>query len=297
MAESTNTSDESSKKKANAGAEKPAENKVSTTQAKNVSPTQETHNMETHAHHLHHAPGKKFWHYFYEFLMLFLAVFCGFLAENQREHMVEHQREKQYMKSMLDDLKLDTAEINRTKSLINNYLNPVFKKSIALLYLEHFSDSTIKEMYDTVPKSTRFLTIAFQNNTITQLKNSGNLRLIRNKEVTDSLVKYWNECDYLINTQLASYEAVRTKSKELIFSLFNLNYFENNSLTNPLRKNISLKLMSEDRVQFITLANYLSNSHTQLNTQLTGSIFHRLNTINRKATDLITLIQRKYHLE
>ena len=35
--------------------------------------------METHAHHLHKAPEKNFWHYFYEFLMLFFAVFCGFL--------------------------------------------------------------------------------------------------------------------------------------------------------------------------------------------------------------------------
>src|SRR5882724_522556 len=51
-----------------------------------------TTNMETHAHHLHHAPGKKIWHYFYEFLMLFLAVFSGFLAENWREHYVEHER-------------------------------------------------------------------------------------------------------------------------------------------------------------------------------------------------------------
>ena len=243
-------------------------------------------------HHHSHSSGKKWTSYLWEFLMLFLAVFCGFLAENLREHIVEHQREKQYMKSMLDDLKQDTVEISRIVSLINNYLNPVLKKSTALLYLETFSDSVIKEMYDTVPKSTRFFTITFQNNTVTQLKNSGNLRLVRNKEVTDSLAKYWNECEYLINTQLASYEATRTKSKELVFSLFNLNYFENNSLINPLRENISLKLMSDDRMQFIKLGNYLSNSHTQL----TGSIFQRLKIINQKATDLITLIQRKYHL-
>jgi len=39
--------------------------------------------METHAHHLHKAPGKKWTHYLFEFFMLFLAVFCGFLAENR----------------------------------------------------------------------------------------------------------------------------------------------------------------------------------------------------------------------
>jgi hypothetical protein len=45
--------------------------------------------METHAHHLHKASGEKIWHYFFEFLMLFLAVFSGFLTENFREHQVE----------------------------------------------------------------------------------------------------------------------------------------------------------------------------------------------------------------
>ncbi len=41
--------------------------------------------------------------------MLFLAVFCGFLAEYQLEHVIEHQREKGYMKNMLEDLKANTA--------------------------------------------------------------------------------------------------------------------------------------------------------------------------------------------
>jgi hypothetical protein len=201
--------------------------------------------------------------------MLFLAVFCGFLAENQREHMVESRREKEYMRSMLADLKEDTAEIDTEIHLIETLLNPVLKKSTALLYAENFSDSIIREMYDTVPKSTRFFAISFQDNAATQLKSSGNLRLVRNKEITDSLSRYWSVCDYLINVQLASYETTRLKSKELIFSLFNLNYFENNSVAEPLRKNISLKLMSNDRVQFITLGNHLSNMHTQI----TGAIF------------------------
>src|SRR5215210_3095302 len=74
--------------------------------------------MEVH-HHSHSGPGshrglrKKWTHYFWEFLMLFLAVFCGFLAENLREHRVEHQREKQFMVSMLGDLKSDTSLLAR----------------------------------------------------------------------------------------------------------------------------------------------------------------------------------------
>src|SRR5258706_15415868 len=75
----------------------------------NIQPA--TSSMETHAQHLHHAPGKKFWHYFYEFLMLFLAVFCGFLAENFREHQVEKERGEEYIHSLYEDLKTDTMRL------------------------------------------------------------------------------------------------------------------------------------------------------------------------------------------
>ena len=55
--------------------------------------------MEVHAHT--HTARKKWTHYFWEFLMLFLAVFCGFFAENQREHNIEKQRAKQYAYSFM----------------------------------------------------------------------------------------------------------------------------------------------------------------------------------------------------
>jgi hypothetical protein len=64
--------------------------------------------MEVH-HHPHHE-GKKNWRsYFWEFLMLFLAVFCGFLAENWREHLIEHKREKEFIGNLVRDLEKDTC--------------------------------------------------------------------------------------------------------------------------------------------------------------------------------------------
>ena len=66
--------------------------------------------MEVHAHS--HTARKKWTHYFWEFLMLFLAVFCGFLAEYQLEHKIEKNREKQFMASMIEDLKADTSTIS-----------------------------------------------------------------------------------------------------------------------------------------------------------------------------------------
>ena len=72
--------------------------------------------MEVH-HHAHNpaAPHhKKNWKaYFWEFLMLFLAVSCGFLAEYQLEHKIERDREKKFIQTFIEDLKTDTADIRR----------------------------------------------------------------------------------------------------------------------------------------------------------------------------------------
>ena len=47
--------------------------------------------MEVNAHT--HTPRKKWTHYFWEFLMLFLALFRVFLLKGQLEHTLEHQRD------------------------------------------------------------------------------------------------------------------------------------------------------------------------------------------------------------
>ena len=90
--------------------------------------------MEVHTH-THPSTGsghrKKWTHYFWEFLMLFLAVFCGFLAENQREHMVEHQREKEFIRSLIVDIQNDAKLIQSYfDSELSNEFNykPVSKK-------------------------------------------------------------------------------------------------------------------------------------------------------------------------
>ena len=71
-------------------------------------------------HHHSHTARNKWTHYFWEFLMLFLAVFCGFLAENQREHYVEHLREKQYIRSLISDIATDSVNINKMLGWFNS---------------------------------------------------------------------------------------------------------------------------------------------------------------------------------
>ena len=95
-------------------------------------------NMEVHKHP-HHVTHKKKWNeYLLEFLMLFLAVFLGFVAENWREHSVENNREKQFIKSLENDIKADTARI---KNIIN--LRTIRERRLDSLTLLLNNDSNV----------------------------------------------------------------------------------------------------------------------------------------------------------
>jgi hypothetical protein len=144
--------------------------------------------METHAHHIHKAPGTGWKHYVVEFLMLFLAVFCGFFAENIRETSLERHREKEFVVSVAEDLRIDIQNLD---GLIKKRQSRAVRIDSLFLLLS----SPDPNYYGTeIYYNARWLTYggAFVNNdrTIQQLKNSGNFRLISSQQVSDSIMKY-----------------------------------------------------------------------------------------------------------
>ncbi len=152
--------------------------------------------MEVHAHT--HTPRKKWTHYFWEFLMLFLAVFCGFLAENQREHMIEHKREKQYMRSFIYDLQNDTLNLN--EGFPRKDQRVVAIDSVFLFFENNSSWQKIPGyVYRNMQRTLWDRHYRRNSTTNDQLKNAGGLRLIRKENVADSIAAYdlkWTRAEF-----------------------------------------------------------------------------------------------------
>ena len=147
--------------------------------------------MEVHAHS--HTARKKWTHYFWEFLMLFLAITLGFLVENQREHYIENLRAKEYSKSLVQDLQNDTTAINVHKksagiyiAIVDSLLN-LSKTRLDGRVSSQFSFYT-RFMYWTAP-------ITWNRATFEQIKNSGSLRYFKNYRLLKKMMKY----DALVN--------------------------------------------------------------------------------------------------
>jgi hypothetical protein len=144
--------------------------------------------MEVHTHT--HTARKKWTHYFWEFIMLFLAVFCGFLAEYQLEHKIEKDRGKQYIYSFYEDLITDSSHFNM---LINRFQKKLtVLQDISPCYDSLLSDRPSTNCLTTIYSNSReFPDMIYSDRTLQQLKNAGGLRLLK-KGDADSVLLYDN---------------------------------------------------------------------------------------------------------
>ena len=142
--------------------------------------------MEVHHHpQLKHEP-KPWKEYILEYFMIFLAVMTGFFAESYREHMSERSKEHEYAVNIKKDLLRDTTNLN---VWIPALQGRVAKFDTLISYLE--TDGMVKDganMYFLGRLSTRNAIFEPGDNTVLEMKSSGNLRLLRNRDIVNGLM-------------------------------------------------------------------------------------------------------------
>jgi hypothetical protein len=148
--------------------------------------------MEVHAHTHTSDPdshrGRKKWHhYLWEFLMLFLAVFAGFLAENRREHIVEKKRAHQFLESMLLDVRTNTKNLDSLLSEDNIYV----KKYDSLMnWLLQDSATIDRAAFAREMGAVWVRNFLVRKETYEQMKSSGSLRYVGNIDFLKKMMDY-----------------------------------------------------------------------------------------------------------
>lgn len=265
-------------------------------------------NMEVH-HHAHTGHGKKTWkEYFWEFLMLFLAVFCGFLAEYQLEHKIERDRLKKFMYDMTKNLEYD-----RTRIAINLATNYSLRSSLDSFRNEIqqnlLGKANIKKLYYYAFTASGSGRVVFNKSTITQLRNSGQLRLVENDSLTNEIIDYYDRkvyaselyCQYFTDSQNELETEKRNIFSTIGFesmlkitdSAYNNNLENNleNEFKNEIEKN-NLKLLTTDKITLEKL-----HSLTVSNQLALFRYIQFLNYTNQSAEKLIAKIKLTYHFD
>ncbi|QNA44544.1 hypothetical protein [Lacibacter sediminis] len=270
-----------------------------------INPPSDIKDMEVH-HHTHDpaAPHhKKNWKsYFWEFLMLFLAITLGFLVENQREHYIEHLRAKEFAKSLIKDLESDKLSSDSHQIKSERYI--VFVDSLLQVSKRKLEgkDAAVFSFY------TRFLywTEAFSWNraTFEQIKNSGSLRYFKNYSLLEKLMKYeamvnQTEAEFSNhqirgNTLLNSINEIIDPSYHQLLSKYRIASID--SLSPALTENyfsIKTESLEPKRDKIMVLLNMAIVQQRNLR----FNIDSRLKPTKLLADELINELKNEYHLK
>jgi hypothetical protein len=240
-----------------------------------------TMEVQKHPHHVMHK--KKLGEYLLEFFMLFLAVFLGFVAENVREGQMEKVKEKEYMHSLVKDLEADTSIINETVKY-NERMYTGNSLLLPLLQLPNKDSQTLRKIYTLYFFTQNFSTEINDPKTFEQLKSTGDMRLIKNKAVLDSMAKYYQLIS-VVKTFRDEIQSQLQLTYNLSFKIFDQYSFDNNA-------NTPAPLINNDGL----LIKEYTNKLYQLSSSLKS--FQRfLETIKSKSVNLDQLIKKEYHLE
>jgi hypothetical protein len=250
--------------------------------------------MEVH-HHSHHP--KKWKEYVSEFLMLFFAVFLGFMSEYYLEYKAERHKEHDYLVSMIEDLKADTAEIT-IKNIAMDQVKRSGDQITNLVYKTKWSDEDIDSIYlNSIYITSRVVGLNFTTGTIDQLKNAGGFRLIRNQQIVKKISQYEQYKNTIKLQQEALFEkwnSVHNIQNSLIhFKVFGLDDTNavplyNRALLSEIATSTGSKFLRKDKVLFYEYANYIGvmrgyNTYYQLMS----------NIEKQKAIELIGIIEKE----
>ena len=123
-----------------------------------------------------------------EIVLVMIGILLAFQVNTWKTNREQRTIEKEYMQSLLTDLKKD-------KSILDGKLE---FGPIPIIYndslFEELQKSTLqgkeKRIYHFLLLFTNSIDISYHDRTISQLKNSGGFQFVRNKQVSDAIVDY-----------------------------------------------------------------------------------------------------------
>ena len=197
---------------------------------------------------------------------------------------------------MVEDLEKDIASLETESKRVKTQYEKLDSLT-EMIYEGELAQVHVTKMYELQRRYLYPLTLKLINRTELQLTNSGGMRLIRNKQVADSIIYYWSITELLYETK-HNINAHRDRAKDISFIVFNNKYYKHTegfSLDFPLDSSRGEPaLMTKNVAVLSEFANRISHMCDLL------KLNYKQVRVDRQAGNaerLIQLIKKEYHLE
>jgi|SRR5690348_6702188 len=251
---------------------------------------------------VHHHPKvekKNFKEYFLEFLMIFLAVTMGFIAENIREKISEYKLLKEYAASLVKDLELDSSQLLTYRNYYR-YASGNVDTLLQLLANNNPQNIPTGKLYWYGLFGGAHNSFVPNDATMQQIKSTGALRYF-STSIASAIASYDRLCRNIENEQEIDrniYADVRN-SRAQIFE------FRYNEMANDIYRG-NKKIYSRAKIDSFMESNppVLSYDKTLFNqyaemmrSRFLHSYAQNADSLLVKAGELISILKTNYHLQ
>ena len=253
---------------------------------------------------VHHHPKvekKTFREYFFEFIMIFLAVTMGFFAETIRENITEHRRAQEFAESMLRDLQEDTVQLTSYRDYFDFAASATDTLQQIVANTEPANIPSGKlYWYGLFGGAHRYFVPNDQ--TFQQMKSTGSLRYFIRK-VASAVGRYDRFCRLIQSIELMDGN-IYAEVRKLRAQLFDFRY---NDIANTIFQTRLTDVSHSRRLDSFMRSNppLLSNNRILFNQyiELVRSRFLRRSMVGyadstlKEASSLISELKKEYHLK
>jgi hypothetical protein len=154
-------------------------------------------------------------------------VFCGFLAENIREHKIEQQRAKELAKNLYKELYADSISVQQCLE------NRRKKEKECTYFIGYVKDSSLTTIsprffpaYTTAFIQIQYIIFDPNDGILNQLRNSGELRYFKSSELQSEIGKLSIKIAFVKARNDREYSYVEFYNRPFILKHFDFEWYE-----------------------------------------------------------------------
>ena len=161
-----------------------------------------------------------------EIVLVVIGILIALQINNWNEAKKDNKLEVQLMRSLYEDLRVDTTNLN---DLITRYQRQN-KQLDTVLYYFHtlskgYNDTIWRNLYSTI----NYRNFIYTDRTITQLKSTGDLKLIHDRSLTNAIIEYDSYVYKLLTSYYTDLEFYYQLNNQSYFELIDYEGFENDA--------------------------------------------------------------------
>ena len=189
-----------------------------------------------------------------EILLVVIGILIALSLNNWNQKEAERKLEKRHIFSLIEDAKTDLSNFNNA-IIVNEERVKILDSLASMCFNYNIKEGKDPELFIQNNKAyTHPVFVTHTDRTLAQLKNTGSIRLITDKDIVDALIEYEGYFEKLTNQQVW-YENALNNLIESGIPVFNFKYIPKNRQEFDELFYKNEKLMSTNKQLIIELGN------------------------------------------